>query len=215
MELIKKIQSHLEKIYGIESGVCATDYLIGENELFQLLPSNMNTSYPKELFLVNPNPEDDTLEIALFLDQNLKTNLMLNSPLESLGGENISDFCTMIEGVSHFVYYLYKASLEHDVTQLELEIQAEIDKFVLLSIFVESDLEIKHKLLDMLFEDFNYLDSLTHEQVERYSTATQLASRYCYSLLRTIKQEGEEKFLQEIRSFYPLSQKDKISNILN
>ena len=40
--------------------------------------------------------------------------------------------CQLIEGVSHFVYVADRARRKLPATQLELELQAEIDKYVLL-----------------------------------------------------------------------------------
>lgn len=214
MKLINKIQSHIHAIYGINVGEEAADYLIGESELSSLLPANQRTIIPRELFLVNPCPQEDTLEIALFFDENLKKNLTENDPLTNLNGENISDFCTVIEGVSHFVYYLHKASLEHDITELEMELQAEIDKFVLLSFFAEASHHEKHKILDLLFEDYFLVQDLKPEQAERYETATQLARKYCYELLKRFKSTNPAELIREIRLFYPLRQDQKIQLIL-
>lgn len=214
MKLIKQIQSHIHSIYGIDVGEEAADYLIGENELISLLPAQQRTVIPRELFLVNPRPQEDTLEIALFFDENLKKNLAANDPLTRLNDENISDFCTVIEGVSHFVYYLHKAALEHDITELEMELQAEIDKFVLLSFFAEALPHEKYQLLDLLFENYFLVADLLPEQAERYQTATGLARKYCYELLKRFKSADPTALLKEIRSFYPLRQDQKVRHIL-
>lgn len=212
--LIKTVQARIEGIYGIAVGEAAQDYLITRDELTALLPAQQRTVVPKELFLVNPKPADDTLEIALFFDPVLIENLRTNDPLEKLDAANISDFCTLVEGVSHFVYYLHKASLEHEITELELELQAEIDKFVLLSFSIESTNPERHRILELLFEDYCLHKNLKPEQEERYRTATKLASKYCYGLLKDFKQTGPEEVLQEVRSFYPLRQEQKIQYIM-
>ncbi|MBF0107498.1 MAG: hypothetical protein HQM16_19495, partial [Deltaproteobacteria bacterium] len=90
MDLIKTIQAQIESIYGIKLGTSANDYLIEHKELMEFLPQHRNTSLPKELFLVNPNPQDDTLEVALFFDPELKKNLTINNPLELLNADNIA-----------------------------------------------------------------------------------------------------------------------------
>ena len=46
-------------------------------------------------------------------------------------------FCLALEGVSHFLYLIWNASFDRSVTLLEMELQAEIDKFVMLGIFLE------------------------------------------------------------------------------
>ncbi len=215
MQLIKQIQRQIQAIYGIRVDEDAGDYLINRDELIALLPVNQQTVIPKELFLVNPQPQNDTLEIALFFDESLTANLATHDPLQKLSRDNISDFCTLIEGVSHFVYYLHKASLEHDISQLELELQAEIDKFILLSFCVNGDQKNHEEILDMLFEDYRLHHNLTPQQQERYQTFTQLARKYCFELLQNFKTSARHEFLQEIRSFYPLRQEQKIQYILS
>lgn len=213
---MQKIQQRIESIYGIEVQESAEDYLIDKNELISLLPANQSTFLPKELFLVNPNPEADTLEIALFFDESIRSNLANHNPFQTINNQNISDFCTLIEGVSHFVYYLHKASLEHDVTQLELELQAEIDKFVLLSFCLEVDHVDRIKFLNLLFEGYFLHDNLDENQVERYHTASQLARKYCYEILQDLKRSTNwQEVIHEIRTFYTLRQEQKIKYILS
>ena len=45
---------------------------------------------------------------------------------------DLDSVCQLIEGVSHFVYVADRARRNLPATQLELELQAEIDKYVLL-----------------------------------------------------------------------------------
>lgn len=211
--LIATIQTQLESLYGIRTGQQATDYLIGHEELTALMPMRQNTPPPKELFLVNPNPQDDTLEIALFLHPDLTANLSTHNPMEQLDRENISDFCTMIEGVSHFVYYIHKASLEYGVTQLEMELQAEIDKFLLLSLMTENAQQSNSTILDVLFEGYGLHEKLSIEQIDRYHTASDLARKYCYALSQRIVKNELTELVNEIRRFYPLTQEQKIKYI--
>ncbi|MBU0504789.1 MAG: hypothetical protein ABII18_11440 [bacterium] len=213
-ELIEMIQSRIEALYGIRLGIDANEYLITENELAALLPAHQHTAIPKELFLVNPEPQDETVEVALFLDDTLKKNLSTHNPLERLTNDNISDFCLLIEGISHFVYYLHKANLEFEITQLELELQAEIDKFLLLALLTTGSGLPNNHLLDLLFENYCLQNDLSEENAERYETANSLAKKYCYTLSSYIKKNRYDTLFEELRYFYPLSQEDKIRHIL-
>ena len=50
-------------------------------------------------------------------------------PRSTLDEANFADFCLAVEGVSHFVYVALRAARERPVSPLELELQAEVDKF--------------------------------------------------------------------------------------
>ncbi len=215
MELIQTIQDQIESIYGIKTGASVLDYLISRNELSTLMPQSTLAALPKELFLVNPEPKDETIEVALYLADDLKSNLSTHNPLQALSQENISDFCTLIEGVSHFVYYLHKASLEYEITQLEMELQAEIDKFLLLSILTKSNLDENQQLLELLFENYLLHDHLDDDQKIRYNTATDLARKYCFQVTQNIRTEGLPSALKKVRKFYPMTQEQKIKSIVN
>ena len=43
---------------------------------------------------------------------------------------NLADYWTALEGVSHFMYLAWNAGHDRAVSLLELELQAEIDKYV-------------------------------------------------------------------------------------
>ncbi len=53
-----------------------------------------------------------------------------SSPLVRLNESNVADYWTALEGVSHFHYFAWNAGHDKPVTLLELELQAEIDKYV-------------------------------------------------------------------------------------
>ena len=67
---------------------------------------------------------------ALFVDAAALANLERHDPAARLDDRNFSDFCLAVEGVSHFVYVALAAARQRPVSQLELELQAEVDKFV-------------------------------------------------------------------------------------
>ena len=73
---------------------------------------------------------DGELAMALFVDAAALANLEQHDPAARLDDENFTDFCLAVEGVSHFVYLALRAAGSRGrVSQLELELQAEVDKF--------------------------------------------------------------------------------------
>lgn len=215
--LADKVQHQLESLYGIGLPQRVENYLIGRKEAEGYLSGNYG-KMPKELFLVRKS-EESSVEVALFLDIKLLSNLQKNNPFDSLNDKNFSDFCILIEGVSHFVYFLWKAHHDVPITQLEMELQAEIDKFLMLFFYLRSDNapEFPQQLLEKLFEDFKLIEKLSAESEGRYLTASSLASRYCYNLQKKFRSLNDTRqvkdMLEEIRQFYNLSQEDKIKHI--
>jgi len=211
--LLDHIQNQLTDLYHIDLSQRAQDYLIDRREALNLLESPSHSKIPKELLLVRQQ-NDETVEIALFLDQGLLKNLEQFDPQVSLSEENLSDFCIAVEGISHFVYFLWKANQGHKITQLEMELQAEIDKFLILYFAMGSSRTISSnvdKLFSALFEDFHLFDNMSGESEERYMTASHLAMRYCHRLHeRFLRKSETDKALNEARQFYNLSQSEKI-----
>lgn len=215
--LLEQVQNQLEVLYGIGLSERAQDYLINRKEVLKYLEPHAGKKIPKELLLVRQNG-GDTVHIALFLDVKLLANLSRHNPFESLNNKNLSDFCVLIEGVSHFVYFLWKAYRQQPITQLEMELQAEVDKFLMLFFYLKTSEErgISPAVFEALFEDFRLFEELSDENRERYLTASQLAMRYCHSLQSRYQENNElTSLLSEIRQFYNFSQEQKIKHINN
>jgi hypothetical protein len=78
----------------------------------------------------------------------------------------------LAEGVSHFVYVANRARQELPSTQLELELQAEVDKFVLLVLEqVPYDRGEAWQVHTRLYENVLYLHEAGTELGDRYRTA--------------------------------------------
>jgi hypothetical protein len=75
--------------------------------------------------------DGDTLSLALYIDATVLARLADHDPCDALTGDNLADYLTVAEGVSHFVYVAWNARHDKPVTLLELELQAEVDKYVL------------------------------------------------------------------------------------
>lgn len=216
MQLISDIQKQLEALYQIELGFMANDYLVSKNQARQLLNlSNRCETIGREYLFVSHS--NDVLEIALFLDPKLLQNLETNSPYQSLNQKNLDDFCILIEGISHFVYTLTKAKKNHSITELELELQAEVDKYFLLLSFLRSDDNplIAGDLFGTLFDKFQIMQDISQVAHDRYLSAFQLAARYCYRLQKKIRNPQDLiDITKELRHFYHLNQQQKIDVIL-
>lgn len=113
----------------------------------------------------------------------------------------------LAEGVSHFVYVANRARQELPSTHLELELQAEVDKFVLLVLEqVPYDRGEAFAVHSRLFERVTYLHEAGTELGDRYRTANDLAARF----VRRLMAYGPVTTHATLRRFYRAGQAEKI-----
>jgi hypothetical protein len=140
---------------------------------------------------------DDELEIALVLP-NLGDREIEPGPSDA--------WLQIAEGVSHFVYVAERARTGLPSTLLELELQAEVDKFVLLAL-VTHPAPDPHALHETLYENVRYLHPPDSELGDRYRMANALAARF---VARLVARRDAVSLLRNLRRFYRAGQAEKI-----
>jgi hypothetical protein len=151
--------------------------------------------------------EDDGVEMALHLPR---------APIEGQRPASFDELCQIIEGVSHFLYLAERARRELPVTQLELELQAEVDKYVL---FVHGDPGERPfapvraaRIRAMLFESVHYVHPAGTERGDRYRLANDLAARFAGRLDESFARRGRyDQMRRTLRHFYAVGQAEKIT----
>jgi hypothetical protein len=127
-------------------------------------------------------------------------------------GPSFDELCQVIEGVSHFLYLAERARRELPATQLELELQAEVDKYVFLS---HGD-AVFHpgraaRVRARLFDRVTYLHAADTEQGARYRMANSLAARFARRLEAIFTRQGRaEPMRAALLRFYGAGQAEKI-----
>jgi hypothetical protein len=124
----------------------------------------------------------------------------------------LDGLCQIIEGVSHFVYVADRARRELPATQLELELQAEIDKYMLLVLSKEAfDPELARQLHAQLYERVRFAHPEGTELGDRYRFANDLAARFVRRLEVVYVEKGRRTALRDaLARFYGMGQADKI-----
>jgi hypothetical protein len=124
--------------------------------------------------------------------------------------------CLLAEGVSHFVYFKFRADHREQVSELELELQAEIDKYAL-SLLREPGPRLasrSRRLRHRLFGAPRFVDEPGTERGDRYRLALRMASRYTRSLERRFVDRNDLRAMsRELRLFYRFSQREKLDHI--
>ena len=210
--MLDKLQNHLTDIYQVDAGYDVRDFLVTDPALARILGQGSLIPDTQETVLVAQN--DDAIELSIFLDENLLSRLEGCSPLEKLERRQLADLWTVLEGLSHFNYLAWSAARDKSVTLLELEMQAEVDKFVSTWLLAHDQKEagLADRLHGWLFDEISFSPDLDLDQRERYAAANNYAARFCHGLRRRMK-DNSRKGLSELRRFYRLTQPDKISHI--
>jgi hypothetical protein len=194
---LSRVQRGLETLYRVETGVAVDDFVIDAASRDQLAPQRR----PREQLLVCE--AEGEMALALFIDPAALANLAEHDPGRRLGDHNLGDFLLAVEGVSHFIYAIWCAQGDRPVTQLELELQAEIDKYVTCLLATEPDPEVSEALRHRLFADAAYDPDLDGDERARYRAANDNAHRYASWLEATyIAPRRIPEMLGELRKFY-------------
>jgi hypothetical protein len=204
--LLTRLQRGLERLYRVDVPHQVSDFVI-DAEARSSLGLHRN---PREQLIVSQR--DGELELGLFVDQGALDNLARNDPTVRLDEHNLDDFLLTVEGVSHFVYLCWRARAAQPVTALELELQAEIDKYVTTLLTMENAGEIPERLAHTLFADVEFAEDLDGDESTRYRVANENAHRYSKSLHRRyVRPRRLDGMLAELRQFYRLDLEGKLA----
>jgi hypothetical protein len=186
LELAASVQRRIEAFYRLEQAPLVQPFIKvarrGEREAVRIREAG-----------------DGALEIEV------RTPLLSSNP-------RLDALCQIIEGVSHFVYVADRARRQLPATQLELELQAEIDKYMLLVLSKASfDPDIAHLLHAQLYERVHFAHPEGTELGDRYRFANDLAARFVRRLEVLYAEKGRRTELRDaLARFYGMGQADKI-----
>ncbi len=199
----------MQDIYALDITHDVYDFLITKRGDADQLLNMQGRQRPREQLLIAADATG--LRISLYLDQQVIENLQANNPLEQLDRDNLQDCCLAMEGVSHFLYVIWNASYDRAVTRLELELQAEVDKFIsILALQSRQQATGFGEVIELLFEQVRYIEDLSVEERQRYETANHLATRYCTQLQQHFIRRGRvAEMLGELRRFYRMTEGHK------
>lgn len=205
--LLLDVQRRLEALYALEAQAPVTDFVLSEEEA---------AAYPGGGSRTLVTQRGDQVSLGVVLEQETFALLAGADPRVRLDHGNLGAFCTLTEEVSHFVYLLFCARASRTVTQLELELQAEVDKY-LTAVFLlclQNEGAVSPALRDLLFRRYRLAARLSAEQAERYRAASMLAYRYCSFLeSRYLRAARLPDLAREARRFYRLGQREKLERI--
>ncbi len=209
--VLGQLQSLLSDIYALEMSYDVYDFLITDARLADELDAGGRRVDEKLLIA----EEADAASISLYLGQGLMERLRDNNPAYRLSADNLEDFWTALEGVSHFIYYAWNATADKSVTLLEMELQAEVDKFIGTTLLLRQQGESPPtNLHDRLFGSARFDVRLSSDELTRYQDANHYAAKYCLKLAPQLSRwTAGSQLNKELCQFYRLTQPAKIRHI--
>ena len=187
--IARTVQTALERLYRIDDGTPVDPFVTtAEGD-------------EREALLVREHA--DGLEIALRIPK-------------LRGAENLDALCQIIEGVSHFVMIAERARAERATSHLELEMQAEVDKYVVLAAATASregafDVAQSVRLRERLYEAVSFVHAEGSELGVRYRTANRAAARFVRRLEREYAASRRiDEMREKLRQFFAGNQEEKL-----
>lgn len=174
---IIKIYEAICDLYDVESPLNVEHYLM----LCPDFPGAVrfgNRMPNREALFICDNGGD--VELGLFINPEIIMKVERGDELRC-----VDELGCVVEGLSHFVYVADRVSKNKKFSRLELELQAEVDKFIIINL-IASMREgcAPPEFFEKQFETFEYADGMAAEDVERYSAANHFAAKFCNSLRR-------------------------------
>lgn len=203
MTVLAQMQSLIAEINDVPVSHDVTQFLLTQPH-----------SYPADEHVLI-STTDEGVELGVYIDPAAQSRLQYCNPFEQLNDANLADFCTALEGVSHFQYLVWCTEHARPVSLLELELQAEVDKYTaaIWLLLQQTRGHFPHGLHMRMFSQVSFIESLDQLSLDRYREANRHAARYCQCIDRRFlrcRQRRVAQWIEELRGFYRCSHHTKL-----
>src|SRR6202035_2950232 len=211
--LLSRLQDLIGGIYDVRIAHDVYDFLVTDRG--RLPHAARSGTADEQLLVAQPLAGSDEVVMSLYLDPALLQRLAHEDPLVCLHAGNVADCWTALEGVSHFLYVAWNAGHDKPVSLLELEMQAEVDKFIVSYWLLRRQLpgHFPLELRRTLFARTRLDPRLSARSAAMYREASRYAERFCGRLESRLERGRERaagcgheaEVLTELRRFYRLT----------
>jgi hypothetical protein len=205
--LLLDVQRRLEGFYGLDPQPPVTDFLVDVHAA---------DGYPGAGNRLLVTEDGDGLALGVVLEPEVLARLRRDDPRVRLRGSNLGDLCTVTEEVSHFLFLLFRAGCGRAVSQLELELQAEVDKYLsaVILLSLQNEGAVSARLRELLFRRYRLDERVGPERADRYHAASDMAYHYCGWLEeRFLRRDRLRELQREGRRFYRMGQREKLEAV--
>jgi hypothetical protein len=215
--ILKRLQDLIGGIYDVSIAHDVYDFLVTDRG--HLPPSMRSSLSDEELIVAQPSDSNGgEVGMSLYLDPALLERLAREDPIVRLHHGNVADYWTALEGVSHFLYLAWNAGHDKPVSLLELEMQAEVDKYVASYWLMRQQFPDRFpaELRRLLFERTRIDPRLAGEREGLYREASRYAEKFCRGLERSLRDargKSDTEVLAGLRRFYRLTNARKLAHI--
>jgi len=210
---LASLQGALADIYDLPATPDVAQYLMTDRARLAQLEVARNSE--EQLIVAE---EGDTVSLGLYIDAGVLARLARQDPFAALTQDNLADYLTVAEGVSHFVYVAWNAGFDKPVTLLELELQAEVDKYVLGAWLLREQGagRFPRELHRVLFERTHVDPAVAGTRAGLYRAASSYAGRFCRRVAARMAcgtRGATQELLSELRRFYRWGNARKLRHI--
>lgn len=188
MTAFADLQRRIERLYALPTMPAVEDFLVSTDEQRAIDPALDDA--PRLLI----READGELRLAVHLGDALRARLSGAEPAALA----LDDLCAAIEEISHFLYLSFCAGRDREVSLLDLELQAEIDKFMLARALRPDD----EGLFARLFERVGYRDGMDAAADARYREANRLGAKFVARVAPGLAPEPEGPVARFLAEFY-------------
>lgn len=211
--ILDAIASELQQLYRLDAIPRVGQFLVGACD-FRTWCAHHPQVDPqcRETLLIDR--QDDAIHVGLYIAPAILETLARHNPARCLRADNLDAACVAIEGVSHLLYVWRRLQEEIPCSLLELELQAEIDKYLLCTHWLRQQGAPRYTLLSRLFHHYAVGGGISETAARRYHTASALAHQFCATLdAGPMRRHQTHRLLTTVRHFYRLTHWQKLRHV--
>lgn len=205
---LRRLQKGIEKLYRLDAAPDVRRFLIEDDAPVRQRESRQSR---EQLFVGGTS---DEIRLGIFVDDEVLANLKRNNPAREVNDANLGDFLLAIEAVSHFLLVIHCARAQRPIRPVELELQAEVDKYLVCLLLLHEQGSLVEGLASRLAGSLSLEEDLSSDEQDRYQVAGALSASYSIALEELyVRTRRLVDLLAEVRRFYRLGLDGKFGRI--